>query len=932
MSSRSALVHAYDPNMRREEGLTVSRTTSQQSTIQKIRTSSSGQKADVSSSRNSLQPTVSNSTNEPQTTKPLAHSPQHRHFVFADPVAFRHVSPDSKMPRLTRPRYLEEDAATVVLERHGRLSGYELYLVEQWACSRVHPTFIIATYTGDPSHSVLVGVLGVPADEESWSPRLRVYFKAVSQFHARPKETPLGMLMVTNLSSFPSALTVIPVPDGDVRKHREDFIVNENLKRLGCSGRSGMSLSTPAGATQAKFFQLYKTNDRIQLYGAVIELVKLCQVALLVFGKLEQEYADGLLCDVTEKAINDWWTEIGSEYFNVEPTDGILGPTTVAALLGMLMGARNRLNYFGAPVSKDAFDVFSLKRGIAYFQKSQKMDCTRRLDRRTLNRLHTLTAKAATGEGWTVPKAVKSTVAELSGKGGEMVMGMVGRDKAGIGDIETLDIDRFVTLVQGERSKWLWYGKPRRTGTEGRSDPDAGNMTFSKDDQGGYIWSHNRTDSLSPEDDAELRRKESPNDVYSTRPSGSAFSMVENGNDRDPQLRKMVFKSVTGKMSDARSGFGRIKDAVGLRGHASKHSKDEEFEGRIGQLGPMGSYFSPSSPTLSFSGPSSPVIGKVFTWKNTAGDYHSGVPKSKDSLPAGSSAGIRDSESPPSESRVSLPTDAPREEAQKDTEAAARWAEQVRDIRRTLVTNEPSISVSVYGDGDLEGQVLEIERPQNFQVLLQRRHSIAATYPASKPRNEAWWPRCMSSSGADDAVLDWDPIGTISDDGDERDTWDALQKHQFLSDDIKHLYEKVSDLQDHIGPWVESQVDSVETLDDKSAQDQEDVQMLYYRLNEAYQAIKGNSQDIMAYEKSHVTEAIKDIEILGAKLEYEINALVSKVQDVEDGVAQFEGQVYDLEIRADELETHLNTESWPHWIIRSITRIGTGPNVTARRR
>jgi hypothetical protein len=305
----------------------------------------------------------------------------------------------------------------VVIERRGKLQGYELYLVEQWACSRVHPTFVITTYTGDANHNVIVGVLGVPTDEEQWSPRLRVYFKAISQYHARPKDTPLGMIMVTNLSSFPSALTVIPVPDGDVMKHREDFIVNEDLKRLGCSGRSGMSLSTPAGATQAKFFQLYKTSDRIPLYGAVIELVKLCQVALMIFGKLEQEYADGCLCDVTEKAINDWWTEIGSEYYNVEPTDGILGPITVAALLGMLMGARNRLNYYGAPVAKDAFDVYSLKRGIAYFQKSQKIQRTRRLDRYTLDRLHRVTAKAAAGEGWAVPKAVKSTVAELSGKG-----------------------------------------------------------------------------------------------------------------------------------------------------------------------------------------------------------------------------------------------------------------------------------------------------------------------------------------------------------------------------------------------------------------------------------------------------------------------------------------------------------------------------------
>jgi hypothetical protein len=800
----------------------------------------------------------------------------------------------------------------------------------------VHPTFIIATYTGDQNHSVSVGVLGVPANEEEWSQRLRVYFRAISQYHARPKDTPLGVLWVTNLSSFPSALTVIPVPDGDVRKHRNDFIVNENLKRLGCSGRSGMSLAMPAAATQAKFFQLYKTNDRIPLYGAVIELVKLSQVALLIFGKLEQEYADGMLCDVTEKAINDWWTEIGSEYYNIEPTDGILGPTTVAALLGMLMGARNRLNYYGAPVAKDAFDVDSLKRGIAYFQKSQKMERTRRLDRHTLNQLHKVTAKAAAGEGWAVPKAVKSTVAELSGKGGEMVMGMVGRDKAGIADVETLDIDRFVDLVHGERAKWLWYGKPRRSGAV--PDGDSANLSFTKDDQGGYIWSHNRSDSLPPEDEAELRKKEkeSPNDIYSAQPPGSALSVLDSPFERDPQLRKGVFKSVTGKMSDARSGLGRIKDAVGRRGHTSKHSKDDPLDADGKGLG---SYFSPnSSTTLAPSGgaPASPqAVTKAFTWKNTPAEYQNGSPKVKDAAASTvSPSRVQDLESSPSDSRIDPAMESlPREEAPKDIEIEARWAAQVRDIRRTLVVSEPSVGGSTYGDGDLEGPILEAERDPNcFQILLRRRNSLSASSPTStKLRNEAWWPRQMSFSDAEEAVLGWDPIFAADEAEDLADNWAVLQKQNYRAEDFKHLYEKVSDLQDYVGPWVKEMVASVDLLDDQAARDQEGFQTLYFQLSESYQAVKQRSQEILGDERSHVVEATKDIEVLGAKLEYEINALVSKVEDVEDGVSQFERQVEDLETRVNELETHLNTESWAHWLVRSITGIGTGPNITRRR-
>jgi hypothetical protein len=814
----------------------------------------------------------------------------------------------------------------VVIERRGKLKGYELYIVEQWSCSRVHPTFVITTYTGDPNHVVMVGVLGVPADEDLWSPRLRVYFKAISQYHARPKETPLGMLMATNLSSFPSALTVIPVPDGDVRKHREDYIVNENLKRLGCSGRSGMSLSTPAGATQAKFFQLYKASDRIPLYGAVIELVKLCQVALMIFGKLEQEYADGLLCDVTEKAVNDWWIEIGSEYYNVEPTDGILGPTTVSALLGMLMGARNRLNYYGAPVAKDAFDVYSLKRGIAYFQKSQKMERSRRLDRHTLDRLHRVTAKAAAGEGWAVAKAVKSTVAEVSGKGGEMIGSMVGRDKAGIADIETLDIERFVSLVHGERSKWLWYGKPRRSGVglPGTTDPELQGLTFTKDEQGGYIWSHNRSHSVPAEDE-----KESPGIVYANQPPGSA-TMLDSPFERDFQLRKNVFKSVTGKMNDARSGFGRIKDAVGLRGHASKHSKDDSMDA---------GYVTPNSSAtlgLSTGTPTSPAaINKVFTWKETPGQYHNAVPKIKE-VPsiAASSTLVQDSESLHSESMVNLPTVVLTEEDKKEAEAEARWAEQVKEIRRDVIAHDPSIAGSVYGDGDLEGPVLEALRdPNNFQTLLHRRHSLSGAFPMTeKARNEAWWPRQMSFTDAEEAILGWEPISVLIDDGEDADTWSALKRQKLIGEEYIHLYEKIAELQDDIGPWVVEKVDAIDGLDNQAAEDQEQFQTLYYQLTEQYQAIKQSSQDVLTDERSHVMESMKDIEVLGAKLEYEINALVSKVQDVEDGVSQFERQVDDLESRANELETQLSTESWPHWLVRSITGIGTGPNIIAPRR
>jgi hypothetical protein len=561
------------------------------------------------------------------------------------------------------------------------------------------------------------------------------------------------------------------------------------------------------------------------------------------------------------------------------------------------------------------------------------------LDRQTLSQLHRVTAKAAAGEGWAVPKAVKSTVAELSGKGGDMVMGMVGgvRDKAGIGDIETLDIDRFVSLIHGERSKWLWQGKARRSGTGetfGRSLPEMGNMVFGKDDQGGYVWSSKRSDSVPVDDDPDTRKRDGSNIVYSSRSPGSNLSMVDGPvAEKDQHVRKTVFKSVTGKMSDARSGLGRIKDAVGLRGHTSKHSKDENLE----VDGGIGGYFSPSGSTLepasALSGSPVANLNKSFTWNKKPEEYQNGLRKTQESgLVTPSIVRARESESPASDTKSSLPqvmeTIPPDAEA-KDPDAEAKWLTQVREIRRDLVANELSVAGSAYGDADLEGPFLEAERdPRSASTLLHRRHSISEGSPLwNKSRNEARWPRHMSFSYTEEAVLSWDDIGIVSDDGDDMDMWASLQKQRYLAEDFSHLYGRISTLQNHISTWAEKKVNIIEALDNQASRDQDDFQTLYYQLSEAYQSVKKSSNDILSEERSNVTEAIKDIEVLRAKVEYEINALISRVEDVEDGVSQFEGQVNEVETRAAELELQLKSESWLHWAVRSLTGLGTAPHL-----
>ncbi|KFA78647.1 hypothetical protein S40288_06941 [Stachybotrys chartarum IBT 40288] len=819
-----------------------------------------------------------------------------RHVVLPDPVAFR--------------SYLEDDPGVTVVERRRVLSGYELYLVEQWACSRQSPTLVIVTYTGDERHSVVVGVLAVPADESQWSTKLRVYFKATHQYHARPKDTELGQLMITNLSSFPSALTVIPVPDGDIRKHRQVFIVNEDLKRLGCLGRSGLTLSDPNKTAQAKFQQMYKVSERVPFAQAVTELIKLCQVALFLFEKLDQEYIDGLLCDVTETAIGNWWTEVGAEHYNYEPTDGILGPATVAALLGMLMGARNRLSWYGAPVAKDVFEIESTKRGIAYFQRSQKLEKTRRLDRQTLFRLHTVTAKAAAGEGWRMQKAVKSTMTEIGGKRGELVMGMVsGKEKAGLAEIETLDYDSFVALVYGERPKWLWHGKPRRTTMDTQESGPGLNGSLGREGQPNLLTK--RAQSSSAEDYLDHKKRDDISSLHPSVPPNSSTTGLESPYEKDP-LRKTVLKSVAGKMNDARTGFGRIKDAVGggLRGHTPRLSittKDDMTE-----LGP-----SSSNPK---NGQSPAMAGRAFTWKQTPEEYLNDMRRGD--AGAASDHHLEGGDNSASSVHAELEKKAD-EGRQKALEIEAALETIGAEVRVNAVSRAPSAVRSTIDETDLRGPFLDAERKADpKRLVLARRHSIdAAEIALQHPPNEYRWPRHMSFGDAEQAILGWEEVMEITDDQDN------LKEIEAFAELARHLNRSIDDIAYDIEPWVEEKLRTVEMLNAQYGRENDGLQNLYHQLSEACQRIRSSSEELLASERAQLTESVREVEVLTARLEYEINALVQKAADVDDGIRGFERQVEDAEKRADHLQAQLESESWIHWLVRTLTGVGTGPNI-----
>jgi hypothetical protein len=73
-------------------------------------------------------------------------------------------------------------------------------------------------------------------------------------------------------------------------------------------------------------------------------------------------------------------------------------------------------------------------------------------------------------------------------------------------------------------------------------------------------------------------------------------------------------------------------------------------------------------------------------------------------------------------------------------------------------------------------------------------------------------------------------------------------------------------------------------------------------------------------ENHHLSDGVKRVELLGAKLDYELHVLESKVEDMEAGLSDFERHIVNVETRIKALvkgeEQHRT--SWTAWIARTM--------------
>jgi archaellum component FlaC len=327
----------------------------------------------------------------------------------------------------------------------------EIYIVEQWACDRRYSS-VITAFTGDSEHKVRCGQVKLPKDQSKWSAKVSHFFREIQDYGGRLKETEQGYLFITNLSSVPSHLNLIPVPCGSVMEVWDYFKVNVNLKRMNCGGRSALFLCAPSDATEDKFRQIFKTHPKVDIMYSVRELVILVQICLVDFKLLDPGFVDGLLCNKTEQNIMQWWNLYGSSYYGIAPREGgILDPSTVSAILGFVLSCHYRFDMASIDFPKEPFNYFSFRVIVGKFQKQYNLERTWYLDPLTVEKLFRVTSKISNSDISKLKNVVKLRVHDISGKASSERVAQ---------EVLTTDLEKAVKYFNcSPRLEFLWYGK-----------------------------------------------------------------------------------------------------------------------------------------------------------------------------------------------------------------------------------------------------------------------------------------------------------------------------------------------------------------------------------------------------------------------------------------------------------------------------------------
>ena len=120
---------------------------------------------------------------------------------------------------------------------------------------------------------------------------------------------------------------------------------------------------------------------------------------------------------------------------------------------------------------------------------------------------------------------------------------------------------------------------------------------------------------------------------------------------------------------------------------------------------------------------------------------------------------------------------------------------------------------------------------------------------------------------------------------------------------------------------IDVQVDSVDGLNQILYDRHEELNSVYLQRQDEFQRLRERSSDLLTDERAYLGDSVKRVGLLGAKLDYELHVLESKVEDMEDGLSDFERHIVNVETRIKGLvknEQQHSGSSWITWLGRSI--------------
>ena len=188
-------------------------------------------------------------------------------------------------------------------------------------------------------------------------------------------------------------------------------------------------------------------------------------------------------------------------------------------------------------------------------------------------------------------------------------------------------------------------------------------------------------------------------------------------------------------------------------------------------------------------------------------------------------------------------------------------------------------------------------------------------------QKDDYWPRHLSFSTVEEVILGWEGVGgRISAQDGSKVTFDeAIFEEDTRASDTRLFCSRVLDLDQNTVPWVEKQVGSVDGLNRILYDRHENINSVYLERLADYQQLRERYADILTDEHTYLTDHMKKVELLGAKLDYELNVLGPKVEEVETGVGEFERHVSEMETRVKTLvqgEKDKQSNSWLSWFGR----------------